>query len=221
MFPMGNFPGLMFAGAFNENMDFETLMNLFPPAPRGAEQGDIEQLPVDTFRVGFFFLFFFEKKKKSCLSKPKEKNESDSKSNDQNNTESNDNKGSQEEEKKEGKKKDEFNQCCICLENFKDGDEIRRLPCLHIFHTSEIDEWLTRNHFFYSFVLLFCFFFCKYKKEFKKFRINLIEDFKNCSRLNCIQIFYCGCMTSRNFFCYFHINFTKLMCIIDFFYHNL
>merc|ERR1712087_794065 len=33
-------------------------------------------------------------------------------------------------------------QCSICLEEFKNGDSIRRLPCFHIFHTHEIDRWL-------------------------------------------------------------------------------
>jgi len=50
------------------------------------------------------------------------------------------------EKKKENENEDEFNKCCICLESFKQGDEIRRLPCLHIFHTEEIDQWLSRNH---------------------------------------------------------------------------
>merc|ERR1711971_1031835 len=35
-------------------------------------------------------------------------------------------------EKKKKKKKE---QCSICLEEFKNGDSIRRLPCFHIFHT--------------------------------------------------------------------------------------
>jgi len=36
-------------------------------------------------------------------------------------------------------------QCCICMEPFVEGDKIRRLPCLHIFHTNEIDQWLRVN----------------------------------------------------------------------------
>lgn len=40
---------------------------------------------------------------------------------------------------------DERNKCCICLEQFEDGQEVRRLQCLHIFHKQEIDEWLRRN----------------------------------------------------------------------------
>lgn len=40
---------------------------------------------------------------------------------------------------------DKDNQCCICLERFRDGEEVRRLQCLHIFHTAEIDQWLRQN----------------------------------------------------------------------------
>ena len=40
---------------------------------------------------------------------------------------------------------DDKNKCCFCLEQFQNGDEIRRLQCLHIFHKQEIDEWLRRN----------------------------------------------------------------------------
>jgi len=111
--PMSGFPGLMFGGALmNENADYETLMSLFPPVPRGAAQTDIEQLPVDTFKA-----------------KPKEKEEPEKKSAQGSNGNG-----------------DEFHKCCICLETFKEGEEIRRLPCLHIFHTDEISHWLERNH---------------------------------------------------------------------------
>mmetsp|Transcript_19075 Transcript_19075/g.26662 ORF Transcript_19075/g.26662 Transcript_19075/m.26662 type:complete len:325 (-) Transcript_19075:401-1375(-) len=36
--------------------------------------------------------------------------------------------------------------CCICLSEFKDGESIVRLPCLHIFHTEEISKWLMKSH---------------------------------------------------------------------------
>merc|ERR1712173_285203 len=51
----------------------------------------------------------------------------------------------EEEEKKEEDEEDddkERESCSICLESFKDGDTIKRLPCLHIFHQHEIDRWL-------------------------------------------------------------------------------
>ena len=37
---------------------------------------------------------------------------------------------------------DENGQCCICRRRFQEDDEVRRLPCLHIFHCNEIDQWL-------------------------------------------------------------------------------
>lgn len=35
--------------------------------------------------------------------------------------------------------------CSICLENFEDDDEIRKLRCAHIFHKTCVDEWLTKH----------------------------------------------------------------------------
>lgn len=35
-------------------------------------------------------------------------------------------------------------ECAICLSDFVDGDKVRVLPCGHIFHRSEIDDWLVR-----------------------------------------------------------------------------
>merc|ERR1712190_695737 len=35
-------------------------------------------------------------------------------------------------------------QCMVCLSNFIVGEEVRRLPCNHLFHASCIDEWLRR-----------------------------------------------------------------------------
>jgi len=33
-------------------------------------------------------------------------------------------------------------QCSICLEDMTTGEEVRTLPCLHIFHRTCIDRWL-------------------------------------------------------------------------------
>jgi E3 ubiquitin-protein ligase RNF13 len=33
-------------------------------------------------------------------------------------------------------------ECAICLTEFAKGDRVRVLPCQHIFHLSEVDEWL-------------------------------------------------------------------------------
>ncbi|XP_051128415.1 E3 ubiquitin-protein ligase At4g11680-like [Andrographis paniculata] len=33
-------------------------------------------------------------------------------------------------------------ECCICLAKYKDKEEIRQLPCDHIFHLKCVDQWL-------------------------------------------------------------------------------
>ena len=33
-------------------------------------------------------------------------------------------------------------ECAICLEMFVKNDRVRVLPCYHLFHIDEIDEWL-------------------------------------------------------------------------------
>lgn len=40
---------------------------------------------------------------------------------------------------------DKQKSCCICMEDFKDAEDVRTLPCLHIFHTNCIDSWLVRS----------------------------------------------------------------------------
>lgn len=38
---------------------------------------------------------------------------------------------------------DEFKgeSCCVCLSRLKKGDDMRVLPCLHIFHRACVDRW--------------------------------------------------------------------------------
>ena len=35
--------------------------------------------------------------------------------------------------------------CMVCLEEYKAGDVVKTLPCLHYFHSDCIDKWLRRN----------------------------------------------------------------------------
>jgi hypothetical protein len=49
------------------------------------------------------------------------------------------------QEKPSGSEAGETPMCSICLEEFKEDDEIRTLRCFHIFHKIEIDRWLRGN----------------------------------------------------------------------------
>jgi len=44
----------------------------------------------------------------------------------------------------EGSDKDSTH-CVICLGDFRTGDNVRRLACLHLFHVNCVDNWLSRN----------------------------------------------------------------------------
>ncbi|XP_054161376.1 E3 ubiquitin-protein ligase Arkadia-like [Oppia nitens] len=35
--------------------------------------------------------------------------------------------------------------CTICLSEFEDNEDVRRLPCMHLFHIECVDQWLTTN----------------------------------------------------------------------------
>jgi hypothetical protein len=52
---------------------------------------------------------------------------------------------SREEGGAEEEDEDSTRSCCICLEAFDEGDQLRMLPCLHDFHTGCIDPWLKQN----------------------------------------------------------------------------
>jgi len=39
----------------------------------------------------------------------------------------------------------ESQKCCnVCLEDFKEGDEVRQLDCCHAFHKKCIDRWISQ-----------------------------------------------------------------------------
>lgn len=44
----------------------------------------------------------------------------------------------------EGAKKEDTG-CQICMEDFAEGDELRTLPCFHLFHAKCVDQWLKVN----------------------------------------------------------------------------
>lgn len=35
--------------------------------------------------------------------------------------------------------------CCICLAKYENNDELRELPCSHLFHRECVDKWLKIN----------------------------------------------------------------------------
>ena len=48
-------------------------------------------------------------------------------------------------------------ECAICLEEFVVGDKVRVLPCEHVFHMNEIDDWLINRKKLVSTFSLRCF----------------------------------------------------------------
>lgn len=37
-------------------------------------------------------------------------------------------------------------ECAVCYEDYKAGDVVKTLPCLHFFHAPCIDKWMSSNH---------------------------------------------------------------------------
>jgi hypothetical protein len=45
------------------------------------------------------------------------------------------------------KKKENYSiQCIICMDDFKEGEEVSTLPCFHVFHRECIKKWLVNTH---------------------------------------------------------------------------
>ena len=45
---------------------------------------------------------------------------------------------------KEGEE-EEADKCTICLSEFEVDEDVRRLPCMHLFHVECVDQWLSQN----------------------------------------------------------------------------
>ena len=51
----------------------------------------------------------------------------------------------EQDDGEEGGNGEEVDKCTICLCEFDDGEDVRRLPCMHLFHVSCVDQWLSLN----------------------------------------------------------------------------
>ncbi|TRY82213.1 hypothetical protein DNTS_023861 [Danionella cerebrum] len=50
-----------------------------------------------------------------------------------------------DEEEEEGADEDTEEKCTICLSILEEGEDVRRLPCMHLFHQLCVDQWLLTN----------------------------------------------------------------------------
>lgn len=50
-------------------------------------------------------------------------------------------------QKAEDSKNEQIDKCIICMEKFKIDEEVKTLPCFHIFHKECIDEWFKGNNY--------------------------------------------------------------------------
>ena len=46
----------------------------------------------------------------------------------------------------EGTREQQQTSCVICMEDFEDGVQVNRLPCLHFYHEDCIGQWLKTSH---------------------------------------------------------------------------
>ncbi|XP_067874009.1 E3 ubiquitin-protein ligase Arkadia isoform X2 [Heterodontus francisci] len=49
------------------------------------------------------------------------------------------------QEEEDGIEDDTEEKCTICLSILEEGEDVRRLPCMHLFHQVCVDQWLTTN----------------------------------------------------------------------------
>lgn len=82
------------------------------PRKKALTKAQINQLPVTSYNV--------KPKPKPSKTKTSDKNGKNNSNNDSNNNES----------------------CTICIVDYKQGDKVRTLPCMHRFHKDCIDKWL-------------------------------------------------------------------------------
>ncbi|NWJ04297.1 RN165 ligase, partial [Crypturellus undulatus] len=48
-------------------------------------------------------------------------------------------------EPEDGEESDTDEKCTICLSMLEDGEDVRRLPCMHLFHQVCVDQWLATS----------------------------------------------------------------------------
>lgn len=61
-------------------------------------------------------------------------------------------------------------ECCICLSKYREKEEIRQLPCSHVFHLKCVDQWLR---------IISCCPLCKQELERWKNKIHTSREARN------------------------------------------